>query len=244
MDERGLAATRAGAAAQVFVADPAVPWVGPEDRHHLVSVLRLHPGELVIAADGSGRWGPCRFRGAAAADLLEADGPVVSEPAPLPALTIAFAPAKGDRPEWVVQKLTELGIDRIVPLSTARSVVRWEGDRADRAVERLQRVAREAAAQSRRVWIPDVTVVHTLPVLVAAGHGGVSLAQMGGSPPTLLSTVVAVGPEGGWAPTEIEMGCRTLGLGPYVLRAETAAVATGAILDALRAGTVLGGKRE
>jgi len=243
VDETSLAATRAGAAAQVFVADPAAPRVGPQDRHHLVSVLRLKAGELVIAADGRGRWGPCRFR-PDAGDLLEADGPVVFQPAPSPALTIAFAPAKGDRPEWVVQKLTELGIDRIVPLSSAPSVVSWEGERAERAVERLRRVAREAAAQSRRVWIPDVTAVQTLPQLVAASRGGVSLAQMGGSPPTLLSTVVAVGPEGGWAPTEIDMGCSTLGLGPYVLRAETAAVAAGTMLDALRAGTVLGGKRE
>jgi len=243
VEERGLAATRASAAAQVFVADPAFPKVEPEDRHHLVSVLRLRPGELVVAADGGGRWGLCRFRGGSG-DLLEADGPVVFEPAPLPALTIAFAPAKGDRPEWVVQKLTELGIDRIVPLSTARSVVRWEGDRADRAVERLRRVAREAAGQSRRVWIPEVTAVQALPVLVEAAHGCVSLAQMGGSPPTRHSTVVAVGPEGGWAPAEIEPGWRTFGLGPHVLRAETAAVAAAAIMDALRAGTVLGGNRE
>ena len=72
-----------------------------------------------------------------------------SEPAAVPALTVAFAPVKGERPEWVVQKLTELGIDRIVPLVSERSVVRWSGARGKATVERLRRVAREAAAQCR-----------------------------------------------------------------------------------------------
>ena len=67
-----------------------------------------------------------------------------------PELTVVFAPVKGERPEWVVQKLTELGIDRIVPLRSERSVVRWTGQRGQATVERLRRVAREAAAQCRR----------------------------------------------------------------------------------------------
>jgi 16S rRNA (uracil1498-N3)-methyltransferase len=236
----------------VFVADLSAPVVDPDDRHHLVRVLRLRPGELVVASDGRGRWCPCRFRGHLGPtgerdELLEVDGPVVSDPALTPALVIAFTPAKGSRPEWVVQKLTELGVDRIVPLLTVRSVVRWEGERAVRSVERLRKVAREAAAQSRRVWLPEVASVHTLPALAAAagagptGPGGaISLAQLGGARPTAASTVVAVGPEGGWAPMETDLGFATVGLGPYVLRAETAAVAAGAILGALRAGTVGG----
>jgi 16S rRNA (uracil1498-N3)-methyltransferase len=239
------AAVRSAAAAQVFVADPAVPVVEPDDRHHLLRVLRLRPGEVVIAADGRGSWCPCRFRGdsgGSSDDLLEPDGSVAFEPAPTTRLTVAFAPAKGDRPEWVVQKLTELGVDLVVPLAADLSVVRWAGDRAVRAVERLRRVAREAAGQSRRIWLPEVAPVHTLPALVAsvAGTGeAVTLAQLGGPPPTAASTVVAVGPEGGWAPGETDLGCGTVGLGPHVLRAETAAVAAGAILAALRAGTVV-----
>ena len=79
-----------------------------------------------------------------------------SEAALEPALTVVFAPTKGERPEWVVQKLTELGIDRIVPLRSERSVVRWSGQRGQATAERLRRVAREAAAQCRRVWLPEV----------------------------------------------------------------------------------------
>lgn len=239
MEERGLAATRATAAAQVFVADPAFPKVEPEDRHHLVSVLRLRPGELVVAADGGGRWGLCRFRGGSG-DLLETDGPVVFEPAPLPALTIAFAPAKGDRPEWVVQKLTELGIDCIAVLSTARAVVRWEGARADAALGRLRRVAAEAAAQSRRVWVPEIRGVLTLDALEPAG---LALAEPGGGPLGTAVTTVAVGPEGGWTPDELagDGARRIVGLGANVLRAETAAIAAGVLLGARRASTVCPG---
>ncbi len=72
------------------------------------------------------------------------------------ALTVGFALVKGERPELIVQKLTELGIDRIVPFVAERSVVRWDGDRAAGHVERLRRVAREAAMQSRRCWLPEV----------------------------------------------------------------------------------------
>ena len=122
---------RAAAAAQVLVDDPADPAVGADDRHHLARVLRLRAGEPVVATDGRGHWSLCRYRGDEVGRelgaILEPDGPVTFEPAPSPGLTVAFAPAKGDRPEWVVQKLTELGIDRIVPLAAARSVVRWDG---------------------------------------------------------------------------------------------------------------------
>ena len=157
-------ATLQSAAAMVFVADPAAPLLAPDDAHHLLDVLRLRPGELVVACDGSGSWSQCRIapvpRGRASrrvdpAGVVTVDGPVVGQPRAAPEITVAFAPAKGDRPEWVVQKLTELGVDRIVPIHAARSVVRWDGERGERAVARLTRVAREAAAQARRTWLPE-----------------------------------------------------------------------------------------
>ena len=98
---------------------------------------------------------------------------------------MAFAPVKGERPEWVVQKLTELGIDRIVPLRTERSVVRWTGERGQATVERLRRVAREAAAQCRRVWLPEVGDTAALRRAGGrwAGPGEVVLAQLSGDRP-------------------------------------------------------------
>lgn len=163
------------------------------------------------------------------------DGPVHAEPAPRPLLTVAFAPVRAERPEWVVQKLTEVGVDRIVVLSTARSVVRWEASRATSILQRLRRVTLEAAAQSRRVWVPEVSGVVGLDAL---GGPGVALAEPGGPPLDPGVTGIAVGPEGGWAPEELALGWPIVGLGAHVLRAETAALAAGVLLGARRAGTV------
>ena len=156
-----------------------------------------------------------------------------------PALTVAFAPVKGERPEWVVQKLTELGIDRVVPLLTERSVVRWTGARGRTTVERLRRVAREAAAQCRRVWLPEIGDTVRFDELSGLGDPGeVVLAQLSGDRPSVSQRVVAVGPEGGWSSEELASGLPTVGFGLSVLRAETAAVTAGALLASLRTGTV------
>jgi 16S rRNA (uracil1498-N3)-methyltransferase len=238
-------AVRAAAAAQVFVEDPVHPLIGEEDVHHLGRVLRLRPCEEVIAADGAGRWARTQWSGG---ELLEplregagvgGDGEVQHEPQAEPTLTVAFAPVKGERPEWVVQKLTELGIDRIVPLLTERSVVRWTGARGASTVERLRKVAREAAAQCRRVWLPEVAdTVRFEDLAGLGGPGEVVLAQLSGNRPTVHHHVVAVGPEGGWSTQELDSGLPTVGFGLSVLRAETAAVTAGALLASLRTGTV------
>jgi len=230
------------AAALVYVDDLDQPTVAAEDAHHLVRVLRLRPGELVVAADGRGHWRLCRYRGAdvAGAELLELDGPVTVVPSPTPLVTVGFVPVKGDRPEWVVQKLTEAGVDRIVVLRSTRAVVRWDGDRRLRALERLRRVAREAAAQSRRPWLPDLEGVLDLAALAdLVAPAPLALAHPGGDPPSVAMPAVAVGPEGGWDPSEVAGGpYLTVGLGPGILRAETAALATGLLLCALRNGLV------
>jgi 16S rRNA (uracil1498-N3)-methyltransferase len=238
---------RAAASAQVFVDDPTHPELTPEDAHHLARSLRLRAGEEVIVSDGAGHWARTRWEGTEAG-RLEAmrdgtgpggDGSVQFEPAPAPALTVAFAPTKGERPEWVVQKLTELGIDRIVPLVSERSVVRWNGVRGQSAVARLRRVAREAAGQCRRVWLPEVGEVVSFEDLKNLGAPGeVVLAQLSGDRPGAAQRVVAVGPEGGWSSSELGAGLPTVGFGLSVLRAETAAVTAGALLVSLRTGTV------
>jgi 16S rRNA (uracil1498-N3)-methyltransferase len=233
------------ASAMVFVTDPTTPILTQGDAHHLLDVLRLRPGESVVAADGAGSWCPCRVaaatdgRGGRQVDpaaVLVPDGPVAHQLRALPPITVAFAPTKGERPEWVVQKLTELGVDRIVPIRTARSVVRWEGERGGRAVAKLARVAREAAAQCRRTWLPEVEPVASLGDLVFLTGVEPVLARPGGTPPTLARPVVAVGPEGGWDTDEEARFGPGVGLGPTVLRAETAAVAVGTLLCGLRTG--------
>ena len=217
----------------VFVADLGQPMLDADDRHHLARVLRVRPGDAITVSDGRGRWRPCRF-----GDPVEPTGPVVEVPAPEPALTIAFAPVKGDRPELVVQKLTELGVDRIVPFLAERSVVRWDGERAHRHVERLRKVAREAAMQSRRCRLPDVAEVARFSDLVANDRGAVALAEREGQPPSLLCRTVLIGPEGGWSPGELALSVPTVALGDQVLRAETAAITAAGVLTALRSGLI------
>jgi 16S rRNA (uracil1498-N3)-methyltransferase len=238
-------AVRAAASAQVFVDDPAAPALDEAEAHHLATVLRLHRGEEVIVSDGRGTWARTRWVGDGVVSALQdgagvgGDGRVLREPRMEPRLTVAFAPTKGERPEWVIQKLTELGIDRIVPLLCERSVVRWSGARGAATVERLRRVAREAAAQCRRVWLPEVgDTVRFADLPSLGGAGEVVLAQLSGDRPTVAQRVVAVGPEGGWSTEELGSGLPTVGFGLSVLRAETAAVTAGALMASLRTGTV------
>jgi 16S rRNA (uracil1498-N3)-methyltransferase len=211
----------------VFVADLQRPRVSPEDRHHLERVLRLRAGEEMTVADGVGSWRACRF-GAE----LEIDGPVRHQPLPMPAVTIGFALVKGERPELVVQKLTELGVDRIVPFAAARSIVRWRDQRAAGHIERLRRVAREAAMQSRRCWLPEVS--EPIDFGEAANAPRVALAERGGAPPSLQHPTILVGPEGGWSDDERARVTHHVGLSDHVLRVETAAIAAATLLGALR----------
>ena len=87
-------------------------------------MLRLAPGTDITVGDGAGQWRAARLTGSPA---LDPQGDVVADARPDPPITVAFALVKGERPELTVQKLTELGADRIVPFVAERSVVRWEG---------------------------------------------------------------------------------------------------------------------
>lgn len=219
--------------AHAFVADVAAPVLDEEDRHHLERVLRLRAGEEVTVADGRGGWRACEWSdGGVLVPVAEPE----QRPAPAPPITVAFALTKGDKPETAVQKLTEVGVDRIIPFTAGRSVARWEGERAERHLVRLRKVAREAAMQSRRAHLPVVDSVTDFATVAALP--GAALADAGGAPPSLAHAVILVGPEGGWTEHERGAGLPAVGLGVNVLRAETAAIVAGGLLAALRAGLV------
>ena len=215
---------RRTAAAHVFVDDLDDLVLEGDDAHHLTRVLRLRDGESVTASDGSGRWRRCRFT----ASVLVADGDIEVDDPPA-GVTVLFALGKGDKPETVVQKLTELGVSRVVPFVAERSVVKWDADKARRNVERLRKVAREAAMQSRQVFLPLIDDVQSSLHEAVSLVGDVAVAEPGG--PDLDGSVaaVAVGPEGGFTPDELS-GQRTVSLPGGILRAETAAVVAGALL--------------
>lgn len=213
-------------AAHLFVASLDAPEPDDGDAHHLFRVLRVRDGESVTVSDGAGRWRPTVVR----AGSLEVAGDVVAEPAPV-RCEVAAAIPKGDRLEWMVQKLTEVGATRIVLVHFARSVVRWDAARATRQMERLQRVVREAASQSRRVWLP--LVEGPVPAAEVLAEAGAVLLEPAGAD-GLRAHLVVVGPEGGCTAEEVAAAQRTAGLGQTILRVETAALvaASRVVVDA------------
>jgi 16S rRNA (uracil1498-N3)-methyltransferase len=215
----------------LFVDDLDAPTLREDDRHHLERVLRTRPGAPIAVSDGQGRWRAARF-----GRTIDVTGPTRAVQRPQPELTVAFALTKGERPELVTQKLTELGVDRVVPFMAERSVVRWVAGRDTKHVERLRRVAREAAMQCRRVWLPDVAAV--APFAEVAAIPGVAAAERAGTAPNLGWPAIAVGPEGGWTSEELAAFERRVSLGDLVLRAETAAIAAGTVLAGLRSGLI------
>jgi 16S rRNA (uracil1498-N3)-methyltransferase len=172
---------------------------------------------VITVADGAGRWLTAR---------LEADGvrvesdPVVEAP-PRRAVVFSAIP-KGDRVEWMVQKLTEVGATSIGFIDCDRSVVHWDAERGRRQVERLRRIAREAAMQSRRAWLPDI--VDVVPIAVAGRNPGCAIADPDGAEMGADVDTVLVGPEGGFTVDELGLVPRRVALSRNVLRVETAAL--------------------
>lgn len=216
----------------VYVEDVNRADISSEDRHHLARVLRLRPDSALVLCDGRGSWRAARF-----GEVISFTSDVLFEPRPEPTLTLSVALPKGDRADWLMQKATEIGIDAVVVVESEHSVVRWTGDKAPRQLERLGRIVRAAGAQSRRAWLPEVVGPRRFDV--AASVPGTVLAAPGGGPLTPEVRNVMIGPEGGWSPAEISGGRPTVGLGPQVLRVETAALVASTLLVALRSRLVL-----
>lgn len=216
-------------AAHVFVEDVTLPVLAGEDAHHLARVLRLRDGQAVSVSDGRGSWRMCEWRDGSPVPTGE---PVTEEPVIDP-LTIALAPVKGDRTDDAVEKLVEIGIDRIVVLMPLEhSVVRWDPDRAGAAVARYGRIARSAAAQSRRVFLP--VVEGPLPLDQVLSGRSVAIAEPGGDPDLSGVDTIVIGPEGGFSAQEVALAGRRIDLGRGILRADTAAVVAGALMVAHR----------
>jgi 16S rRNA (uracil1498-N3)-methyltransferase len=235
-----------------------------EETQHLAGALRLSAGEEVYVFDGEGREFLCvvnedapRGGRLTTLDVRAAVEPRCAE-SPLE-LTLAVALLKGEKFDLVVQKATELGVARVVPVETARADVRLARGRAGEAgatkrVERWRRIAVEAAKQSGRARVPRVGEPSSLTDLLtgdgAGGTGGhgrrLIFAERGGR--SLVETVGAwdekparvwalVGPEGGWDEAEIEQatgaGWEAVTLGGRVMRAETAGIVVAALLQHL-----------
>ena len=215
---------------------------GPEGRHAAV-VRRLGVGERVDVSDGAGSVACCQVVEVGAGSLTLRVLDRYADPPPSPRLVVVQALAKGDRAEAAVEAMTEVGVDEIVPWAASRSVVRWEGPRGEKSLDRWRSTAREAAKQSRRPRVPVVSgLASTRQVCerLSAADLAVVLHEAADSPLSKASTppagelIVVVGPEGGITDDELAAfaaaGAPAYRLGRSILRTATAGVAAAAVL--------------
>jgi len=232
----------------VFLADRAelqrdvILLSGAEGRH-AAAVRRLRRGERADVADGAGLVAECVVTAHSGRGLELAVRARREMPRPDPLITVVQAIPKGDRGELAVDEMTEVGVDRIMPWAAARCVAVWRAERGARSLARWRATAREAAKQSRRAWIPEVTapvsagevagvITKAACAVVLEPGAAQSLGQL--RPPESGDLVVIVGPEGGITEDETAAfraaGAVPHSLGPTVLRTSTAGTVAAAVL--------------
>jgi 16S rRNA (uracil1498-N3)-methyltransferase len=239
------------APSSAFAPDKKSVRLSADEARHARNVLRLQRGDEVYVFNGEGREYRCVIaqieRESAQLDLIEQVEPAGPE-SPLH-LTLAVALLKGEKFDLVVQKATELGVSRIVPVVTARADVRpSDADDSRRRVTRWQRIALEAAKQSGRARAVEVSEPVAFDSLITnpahdgelrlmfAERAGTSFDELLTSLESRSANLIAlVGSEGGWTDEEIASarasGWKTVTLGGRILRAETAAIVVAALLQ-------------
>lgn len=230
---------------------PSLVLTGPE-AHHALAVLRVKAGEGVSVLDGEGREFSCVVRAVARKDVMLAVDQIESSPAPACRVTLVQAVPKGKLFETIIQKATELGAFRIIPLLSERVVAHLEGEAVERKAEKWRHVAIEAIKQCGQRWLPQVEEPATLPALLKRGER-FDLSLVGSlrddarhpreyfqlfqaqaqKPPAGIR--LWIGPEGDFTDDELDAirgaGGLPISLGPLVLRSDTAAFYTLSIVN-------------
>ena len=245
---QSLPKTRVFVAPEHLDADRAV--VTGRGYHHLRNVLRFKPGDDLVVFDGAGRecFGVLElFQGDTAIVRILGDADRSTESGL--DLTIAACLAKGRKIDLIVEKAIELGADRVCVVTSERSVGRLDEAQALDRVERWRRIAKSAAEQSGRTVMPVIERIRTfedfvshkpadaLGLLFTTGAEKDPAATLRRRFPDVTRVIAMIGPEGGFAPEEVEYAQRhgyvAVGLGPRVLRTETAAIVACAICQHL-----------
>ncbi|WP_462412266.1 16S rRNA (uracil(1498)-N(3))-methyltransferase [Neobacillus sp. Marseille-QA0830] len=218
-------------------------YIEGEDRHHIVKVMRMEIGDQIICVDPEGNQAVCRLTEITdervVADVVQWNEGHSELPI---SVTIASGLPKGDKLEWIIQKGTELGANQFIPFSAARSVVKWDGKKAGKKLERWQKIAKEAAEQSHRIKVPEIIQPLSFHELLAKSNefdyklAAFEDESRNGEVSVFSSTLqkmkngdsllIVFGPEGGLADQEVrtlkDNGFQLCGLGPRILRTETA----------------------
>lgn len=234
---------------RVYLEEPLSPdtlvEVGGPAANHIVRVLRLDTGDAITAFDGRGGEYEARVESMRKDRVFVAIGAhrAIERESPL-AATLVQGISRGERMDFAVQKATELGVRRIVPLMTERTVVRLDSRQAEAKVRHWRAVAVAACEQCGRNRLPEVeapaslatflsTISTTADVtrIVLSPHGGKRLGDLQPD----AGVMMLIGPEGGLADAELEVAIRAgfegVRLGPRILRTETAAIAALAIIQ-------------
>jgi 16S rRNA (uracil1498-N3)-methyltransferase len=214
---------------------------GPEG-HHAAAVRRLRPGERADVSDGAGTLAEGVVTGVGKDSVTLDIHAVHTVPPPQPRLAVAQALPKGDRGELAVELMTEIGVDAVIPWAAARSITKWQAERGAKALAKWRATAREAAKQSRRAWLPEVTDLASTAALAKRVPAAYAIVLEADAPaklhelplPQAGEVLLLVGPEGGISPAERailrDAGAIEARLGPPVLRTSTAGAAAAAVL--------------
>ncbi|MEW4306680.1 16S rRNA (uracil(1498)-N(3))-methyltransferase [Rossellomorea marisflavi] len=217
--------------------------ISGEDHHHIVRVMRMQEGSelFVVFPDQSSAIGKIERISSDAIDVSIVEWESDKKEMPI-SVTIASGLPKGDKLEWILQKGTELGASGFIPFKAERSIVKWDEKKGKKKVERWEKIVKEAAEQSHRTLIPDLSSPLTLKELLVKADGydyklvayeEESRAGERSNLSNVLSEVkpsqrvlILFGPEGGLTDSEVEVckenGFIPCGLGPRILRTETA----------------------
>ena len=234
-----------------------------EETHHLTHVLRLAPGDQAFVFDGGGHEYRCKLKGVKDNRAQLEVGEVLSDVVESPVeITLAQALAKGEKFDLIVQKATELGVSRIVPLLTRYAEARLDDQQTARRLERWRRISLEAVKQCGRRKLVEITAPCTLSEFLGDGglassahqmlllfseRGGVAITDALGERSKPHAFVAMVGPEGGWSDDDLALlnaaGSKAVTLGPRVLRTETAAIVALALIQQAIGDLSTGGPR-
>jgi len=216
-----------------------------DDYHHIVNVMRMTKGTKIICNHPSGVGYLAEIETITDQEVRLQIIKKLSHQVEIPVnVTLIQGLAKGDKLDWIVQKATELGVNRVIPLNSQRSIVKWDEKRQKKKIERLEKIAKEAAEQSHRTIQPTIDNTHSLKKLVENEKDfdhkfvayeettrEISVKDLNHYLERIEpgeSVAIVIGPEGGLTKEEVELlydkGYEPIRLGPRILRTETAPI--------------------